>query len=507
MDNSNTDTTRRHFLKTGLAVSTTVALASRGVFAAGSAMSFEEYRSHDGLSLASLVRRGEISAPEVLELAIARAEAVNPSINCIVERLYDRARKTAKGPLPDGPFAGVPFLLKDLGMALEGTVTTQGSRFYRDWVADYTSTIVERYEQAGLVIMGKSASPEFGGTATTESILFGDTANPWNLAHSAGGSSGGSSAAVAAGILPLANATDGGGSIRIPASCCGLFGLKTSRGRTPHGPKILSSDMSVAHAVTRSVRDSAALLDATMGPEPGQTLIAPAPAGAYLNAVQRDPAALRIGLITTPVTHSPVHPECTSAAANAAKLCESLGHTVENVQLPVDPRAFFDATGTVMGAGNVLRIRNREQQLGREVTEQDLEPITWHYYQRNKGITGEQLARARDTLATTAQAIARLQEKYDILLSPTMASPPVKLGAMSLNQAQADFEKVAINASAFTMLYNATGQPAMSVPLHWSADGLPVGVMFAARYGDETTLFELAGQLEKAAPWFDRIPA
>lgn len=507
MDNSNTNKSRRDFLKAGLAVSAAVTLASRDAFAAGRAMSFDEYRSHDGLSLASLIRRGEVSAPEVLELAIARAEAVNPDINCIVDRLYERARKAAKGSLPDGPFAGVPFLLKDLGMALEGTVTTQGSRFYRDWVADYTSTIVERYEEAGLIIMGKSASPEFGGTATTESILFGDTANPWNLAHSAGGSSGGSSAAVAAGVLPLANATDGGGSIRIPASCCGLFGLKTSRGRTPHGPKVLSSDMSVAHAVTRSVRDSAALLDATMGPEPGQTLIAPAPAGPYLNAVKRDPAALRIGLVTTPVPHSPVHPECTTAAANAAALCESLGHVVDIVQLPVDPRAFFDATGKIMGVGNVLRVRNREQQLGREVTENDLEPITWQYFQQNKGITGEQLARARDTLATAAQAVEQLQQTYDILLSPTMASPPVKLGAMSLDQARADFEKVAINASAFTILYNATGQPAMSVPLHWTADGLPVGVMFAARYGDETTLFELAGQLEKAAPWFDRIAA
>ncbi len=498
---------RREFLKQGLAVSATIAMFSRGALATAPAMSFQEYRSHDGLALADLVRRGEVSASEVLQLAIARAEAVNPDLNCIVEQLYDRARSTVRAELPDGPFAGVPFLLKDLGMALEGTVTTQGSRFYRDWVANYTSTVVRRYEQAGLVIMGKSASPEFGGTATTESILFGDTRNPWNLEHSAGGSSGGSAAAVAGGILPLANATDGGGSIRIPASCCGLFGLKPSRGRTPHGPKVLASDMSVIHAVTRSVRDSAALLDATRGPEPGQTLIAPAPAGSYLGAAQRDPAALRIGLVTTPVTQSPVHPECIAAATGAAKLCESLGHAVDIVELPVDPRAFFDATGKVVGIGNVLRVRKREQQLGREVTEQDLEPLTWKYFQRNRGITGEELARAREFLATTAQAMARLQENYDILLSPTMASPPVKIGAMSLNQPEADFQKVAINASAFTMLYNATGQPAMSVPLHWTPGGLPVGVMFAARYGDETTLFELAGQLEKAAPWFHRVPA
>jgi Asp-tRNA(Asn)/Glu-tRNA(Gln) amidotransferase A subunit family amidase len=391
-------------------------------------------------------------------------------------------------------------------MALEGTVTTQGSRFYRDWVADYTSTVVKRYQQAGLLIMGKSASPEFGGTGTTESILFGDTRNPWNLEHSAGGSSGGSAAAVAAGILPLANATDGGGSIRIPASCCGLFGMKTSRGRTPHGPKKLHSTMSVIHAVSRSVRDSAALLDATMGPEPGQTTIAPAPGGSYLEAVARAPKPLRIGLIKTPVTHSPVHPQCALAAANAASLCESMGHRIGEVQLPVDPREFFGATGIVMGVGTTVRVQNRERQLGRAVTEGDLEPIIWQRYNKNKSITGEQLARAQATLGRIARQVARLQEQYDSLLSPTLAKPPVEIGKLSLNQDNAPYEKEAISVSAFTMLYNATGQPAMSVPLHWTPDGLPVGVMFAARYGDEMSLYQLAGQLEQASPWFDKVP-
>lgn len=497
---------RRALLQRGAVVGAALGLAPAVTLAARGAMSFDEYRALDGLALAALVRKGDVSAAEVLALAISRARAVNPELNCIVEKLYDRARKTASGALPEGPFTGVPFLLKDLAMALEGTVTTQGSRFYREWVADYTSTVVERYQRAGLVIMGKSASPEFGGTATTESILFGETRNPWDLQHSAGGSSGGSAAAVAAGIVPLANATDGGGSIRIPASCCGLFGLKPSRGRTPHGPTVLSSDMSVIHAVTRSVRDSAVLLDATRGPEPGQTVIAPLPSGSYLDAVQREPLPLRIGLVTTPVTQSPVDPQCTLAAANAARLCETLGHKVEEVQLPVEPKAFFEATGIVMGVGNVLRIRNRERQLGREVTEQDLEPITWQYYQANKSITAEQLARARITLQQTAARIATLQNTYDVLLSPTMAKPPVELGKMSLNQDRADFEKEAVSASAFTMLYNATGQPAMSVPLHWTPENLPVGVMFAARYGDETTLFQLAGQLERAAPWFNRVP-
>ncbi|MEZ5573835.1 MAG: amidase [Halioglobus sp.] len=502
-----TKLTRRNAVKTGLVAAAAVSMGSAmRTTATTNAMSFDEYRAKDGLALAKMVRDGEISATELLELAISRANAVNPQINCIVEELYDRARHDANAGLPQGTFTGVPFLLKDLGMALKGTVTTQGSRFFSDWVADYTSTIVERYQQAGLVIMGKSASPELGGTPTTESILFGDTRNPWNLEYSAGGSSGGSAAAVAAGILPLANATDGGGSIRIPASCCGLFGMKTSRGRTPHGPKELESTLSVIHCVSRSVRDSAALLDATMGAEPGQTLIAPKPPGRYLDAVSQAPKSLRIGMIKTPVTHSAVDPQCELAATNAAKLCEGLGHTVEEVQLPIDPGEFFGATGVVTGANTVARIQNRERALGRAATENDLEPLIWQRFIKYKSLTGDQVITAQSTLGHIARSIALLQDDFDVLLSPTLAAPPVKIGKLSLNQAYGPYEKEAISASAFTMLSNATGQPAMSVPLHWTPGGLPVGVMFAARYGDEWTLYQLAGQLETASPWFDKVP-
>mgnify|MGYP001812625104 CR=1 FL=1 len=499
---------RRDLLKGAAIALGAVGAAPLASFGAGTGMRFDEYRSHDGLALAGLVRKGEISPAEVLELAIARANAVNPSINCMAEELYDRARQQVKagGGLPRGPFTGVPFLLKDLAMALEGTVTTQGSRFFKDWVADYTSTVVSRYQRAGLVIMGKSTSPEFGGTATTESILFGDTRNPWNLAHSAGGSSGGSAAAVAAGILPLANATDGGGSIRIPASCCGLFGMKTSRGRVPHGPHKLRSTMSVIHAVTRSVRDSAALLDVTAGPEPGQTLIAPPPDGLYLEAVSRPPGELRIGMVKTPLYRGPVDAQCIEAVEKAARLCESLGHKVDEIELPVDPREFYWATGKVMAVGTVQRVRGREKELGRKVTEDDLEPLIWQRYQANQSLTGEELAEARDLLGKISRQIAMLQHTYDILLSPTMAKPPVEIGKLSLNQAREPYEREAVSSSSFTMLFNATGQPAMSVPLHWTPANLPVGVMFAARYGDETTLYQLAGQLEAAAPWFDRVP-
>ena len=498
--------TRRNTIKMGLTSAAALSLGPALSAKAAPVMSFDEYRSKDALGLAKLVRDGEVSALEVLELAITRANAVNPTINCIVEELYDRARLATKDGVHNGPFHGVPFLLKDLGMALEGTITTQGSRFFKDWRADYTSTVVKRYQQAGLAIMGKSASPEFGGTPTTESILFGDTRNPWNLNYSAGGSSGGSAAAVAAGILPMANATDGGGSIRIPASCCGLFGMKTSRGRTPHGPIQLASTLSVIHAVTRSVRDSAALLDATAGAELGQTVIAPNPQGRYLDAVNQTPKPLKIGWIKTAVTLSPVDPQCELATENAAKLCEQLGHKVEEVALPIDPAEFFGATGAVTGSGMVARITKRELELGRKVTESDLEPLIWQRFHEYKKTTGEQVVSAQSTLGRIAQKVAILQEKYDILLSPTMAAPPVEIGKLSLNQKYGPYAKEAISASAFTMLNNATGQPAMSVPMHWTPNGLPVGVMFAGRYGDEWTLYQLAGQLEIAAPWFNKVP-
>lgn len=502
----NNNISRRNLIKQGLAVAAAAGTSSALSATKSSSLTFEEYRNHDALGLAQLVRNGDVSSVELLEVAIARSEAINPSINCVVEKLYGRARITAKGNLPKGSFTGVPFMLKDLGMALTGTVTTNGSRFYKDAVSKHNSTVVDRYQEAGLVIFGKTASPEFGGTGTTESILFGQTRNPWDLTRTTGGSSGGAAASVATGIIPIANATDGGGSIRIPASCCGLFGLKPSRGRVPAGPNKLSSTMSVIHAVSRSVRDSAALLDATRGPEPGQTTIAPAPQHPYLEQILRPPQALRIGLITTPVTHSVVHPECSKAADNAAKLCEDLGHSVEHVRIPINPRDFFASARIVMGVGTVARVVAREQQLGRKATKDDLEPIIWQRYQSSRVYSAEQLDTARKGIERASQQMALLQRKYDVLLSPTLATPPVELGKLSLNQKIEPYEKEAINVSSFTMLYNATGQPAMSVPLHWTPEGLPVGVMFAGRYAEEGLLFQLAGQLEEASPWFNKLP-
>ena len=497
---------RRSFLNLSVAAASIAATSSSLTWASRTPISLDDYRALDALALADGIKRKDFTAMEVLETAIARAEALNPTINAIVEPLYDYARKQIQQGLPKGPFAGVPFLLKDLGLMLEGTKTTEGSRFFKDQVASYTDTMVQRYLDAGFVMMGKSASPEFGGTATTESILFGDTRNPWDLTKTTGGSSGGSAAAVAAGILPLANATDGGGSIRIPASCCGLFGMKPSRARTPHGPKAIHAWMSITHCVSRSVRDSAALLDATAGPEPGAAGGPQRPSQTFLQSVGVMPKKLRIGLVTTPVSQTPVHDDCMAAVMHTAKLCESLGHSVEPVELGIDPREFYGSTAQIMAAGTVAKVKAREHVLERQVTENDLEPLIWLRYQAALNNKASDYHEAVQTIHRIGRHVSGLHGRFDVLLSPTLANPPLDLGKLALTRMDKGYEMDVVSYSAFTMLFNATGAPAMSVPLYWNEAGLPIGTMFAADFGNEGLLYSLAGQLEQAAPWFDRVP-
>ena len=475
---------------------------------AGKGISFEDYVGLDAVELSNLVKTDQATPAELLEAAIARAEVVNPKINAIVLPYYDRAREAVKAGLPKGPFRGVPWLLKDLHLAMKGTITSNGSVPWKDAVASYDSTLVERYRDAGLVVFGKSASPEFGGTATTESKLWGATRNPWNLEHTPGGSSGGSAAAVAAGILPAANASDGGGSIRIPASCCGLFGLKPSRGRVPMGPKRYTAhDFSCIHAVTRSVRDSAALLDVSHGVAPYEYYTAPPVERPYAEEVRREPGALRVGWLELPVHQLPPHADCTQAAADAAKLCESLGHRVEPVRLPIDPRAYYDAVGVNSTIHTARRIRARSEELGRKILPEEIESITWANLAASEKLTADDLAGAMALFREVTEQMGLLMQRYDVLLSPTLARPPEKIGVMSLSNPDPDeFTDAATYASAFTMLYNVSGQPAMSLPLHWNEAGLPIGVMFAAAYGREDVLFRLAAQIEQARPWFDRRP-
>ena len=471
-------------------------------------LTHDEFTALDAVGLAALIRQGEVSAAEVLEAAITRAEAVNPVINAIVLKHYDRARKAVAGGAPTGALAGVPWLLKDLGTHLKGTITTGGSAFFRDAVSGYDSTIVERYRQGGLVIFGKTATPEFGQTATTESRLWGLTRNPWNLEHSTGGSSGGAAAAVAAGIVPAAHASDGGGSIRIPASNCGLFGLKTSRGRNPHGPGATEGWMglSVQHAITRSVRDSAAILDISQGAEPGSRVVPPKGAATYAAGHRESPGKLRIALWDTQIYGMPVHPDCLNALAKTAKLCESLGHVVEPAAPALPVMEMGMAMGAVTGTGLLVMIRDREKGLGRPVTEADLEKINWRTLHEAAKRTAEDPYRARAAMDRVGIILDEFLTRYDAILSPTTTVPPPKLGELSLDQPYEKYMPAAMNASAFTSVFNIGGHPAMSVPLHWNAEGLPIGTQFAGRFGDELTLLRLAAQLEAAAPWAAKRP-
>jgi amidase/6-aminohexanoate-cyclic-dimer hydrolase len=469
----------------------------------------DDYASHDAIALAERVRKGEVKPRELLELAIGLAER-HASLGAVVIPMFEEARRAVEADLPDGPFRGVPFLLKDLHAAFAGVRLTNGSRLFRDCVPDYDSELVARYKRAGLVVFGRSASPEFGITTSTESVLFGQTRNPWNPARSAGGSSGGAAAAVAAGILPAAHASDGGGSIRIPASCCGLFGLKPTRARIPAGPRVGEgwSGMSISHVVSRSVRDSAALLDATHGPDPGAPYWAPPVERPYLEEVDSSPGRLRIALQTVSFNGSDTHADCVAAARDAAGLCAELGHEVEEARLAIDAEAFGRASQVIIAANLRLSLDDRAAELGRELREDDVEPATWAMAQLVLQAGATDYARAIRTIHAVGREVARFLEGHDVLLTPTMATPPVELGVLALTNTDVASLLVPLMATVgYTQLFNASGNPAMSVPLHWNAAGLPVGVQFAGRFGDEATLYRLAAQLEAARPWFDRRPA
>jgi len=467
-------------------------------------LSFEDYVCHDALGLAGLISGGEVSATDVIEAAIARAEAVNPRINAVVETLYEPARAAALSGL-EGPLAGVPWAVKDLGHEIAGVRMTSGSRGFQDYIAAADSESVRRMKAAGLNIFATSTSPEFGLTVTTESTLHGQTRNPWDLTRTSGGSSGGASALVAAGVLPAAHATDGGGSIRVPGACTGLFALKPSRGRTPVAPNRTEgwNGLGCSHAVTRSVRDSAAILDATHGAELGSRYVAPPPKGAFLEAAGRDPGRLRIALQLTPANATPIDPICSEAAREVAALCESLGHIVEEAAPKIDGAALGRAMMTVTSTHTASAFAARALALGREMDADDMEEATQGFVAIGKTASAMDLGDADQAFMTAAIAMAKFQETYDLVLTPVLAKPPLKLGEVALNQPIQAYGAAFGAFCPFTALANQTGQPAMSVPLVWH-DHLPIGVQFAARLGEEELLFSLAHQLEQARPWFDR---
>ena len=499
---------KRRFLQLG-GLASISAVAPLSWSKSSSHMSFPEYRKFDAIALADLIKRKEIAPDAVLDIALQRAKEVNPKLNAITYWHEDYARKQLTEKI-EGVFAGVPFLLKDLNTHLSGTLTSNGSRFFRDVQSNIDSTLVKRYKKAGLIFFGKTASPEFGGTPTTESMLWGATRNPWNLEYSTGGSSGGSAAAVAAGILPVAHATDGGGSIRIPAACCGLFGLKPSRARVPLGPTALEGWMglSAPHVVSRTVRDSAAFLDISHGPEFGSRVQPNNEVDSYLKDIgnPKNYRKLRIGWLDKNPLGIPVDPEVDLAMQKTAKLCESIGHVVEPIKLPIDYQGFLGSFGVLTGAGMLSVVKAREKVLGRAVTADDLEPLTMRAVEQARKAGSVDLYNARQLLDLTGLQMDQFMVNYDVILSPVFSSLTPKIGELSLNQPFETFLKGAMAFASYSSLYNATGQPAMSVPLFWSQSGLPIGSMFAGRYGEEHVLLRLARQLELSLPWINKYP-
>jgi Asp-tRNA(Asn)/Glu-tRNA(Gln) amidotransferase A subunit family amidase len=499
-----TSLTRREILRLGAAGA--VASLMRPAGLSGLAADTDRY---DAIGLADLVAKGDVTPLELLHAVQKRVESIQPRLNCFSALFFDKAEAQIEAGLPEAPFRGVPFALKDISHQLKGTATTNGSRLFQENVPDFDSTLVERYKKAGLVIFGKTTSPELGLSPSTESALFGKTRNPWNPERTPGGSSGGTAAAVASRALPMAHGSDGGGSIRMPASCCGVFGLKPTRARVPLGPTQFEgwNGLSVHHALTLSVRDSAALLDATAGPEKGSPYSAPPPERPFLEEVKRSPGKLRIAMVLSPASGASVDPECLKAATDAAKLCEDLGHDVEEARLPEPCKTVGEIMATLVFVSVARTLEDAAEARGRPVTEADVEPITWDNYQRGLSIPSVAYSRAIHACHQVGLAMARFQEAFDVVLSPTLAKPPIPLGVLSLSAPSAeDYGRELVAFMPFTQLYNVTGQPSMSVPLHWTSDGLPVGVMFSARFGDEATLFRLAAQIEEARPWRERRP-
>ena len=489
-----------------------------------------DYGEYDGLGLAELVRRREVTPLELVEEAIRRIEAGNPTLNAVITKLYDAAREAASGTLPDGPFTGVPFLVKDLLATIAGVPTGNGNRLLRNIPAPVDSELVKRWKRAGLVILGKTNTPEFGLTPYTEPETFGPTRNPWDIERTPGGSSGGSAAAVASRMVPLASGGDGGGSIRIPSSACGLFGLKPSRGRTPTGPLLGEAwkGFAIEHVLTRSVRDSAAVLEATEGADVGAPYAAPAPGG-FLEAVSRRPGKLKIAFTGRPLLGGRVEPEVLEGLEETRQLLESLGHEVVEAAPPVNGEEFSLAFIAILAAELRAAIEDASRQAKKRVSVRDFDPSTFGLGMLGKALRASDYAAASTRLQLASRAIADFCEGFDFLLTPTLASLPVAIGSLQPSAAEKAMIRIigAVDGGAilkamgvikplaaktfefipWTPVFNVTGQPAMSVPLCWSKEGLPIGMHFVGRFGDEAGLLSLAAQLEEARPWKDRAPA
>jgi amidase len=473
-------------------------------------MSFAQYADYDGLGLAELVRNKDVSPAELLEAAIERAERNNSKLNAIVHKAYEMARGNAKN-LPDGPFKGVPFLIKDLGLEVAGLPRTDGTQFNKNEKDTFDGLLVQRYKAAGVNIFGKTNTPEFGITGTTESARLGPCRNPWNTEHITGGSSGGSASAVAAGIVPLANASDGLGSIRIPAACCGLVGMKVTQYRVPQGPEHdsgLGHGYGVHHVVSRTVRDSAAMLDCVDMPEADTPYPSPPKTGPYLREVTTAPGRLRIAFTDETPSGKPIHPEIAAALRDTAKKLQALGHHVEERGLGINYRKLYAASRAVLGANFAHAMRERVKAMGREPRQEELEPLTWRNWKGGEHVPGHETMRGWQTLKAMTREIYRIFTGIDVLLTPVLSTPVPKVGFIDpvrLEPREVDDRQA--QTFGFTPPFNMTGQPSLSLPLAHSKDGLPIGMMFTAKWADEATLYRLAGQIEQAHPWIGRKPA
>ncbi len=489
----------------------------------------EDYDSQDALGLAALVAARELTPAELLEEAIGRLERVNGRINAVVQPMFERARG-ACGSSFGGPFQGVPFLLKDLNLAYPGVPLRMGSRFFRDHIPMEESELVTRFRQAGLNIFGKTSTPEFGITPSTEPELHGPCCNPWDLRLSPGGSSGGSAAAVAAGVVPMASASDGGGSIRIPAACCGLFGLKPSRARTPTGPDIpdLWHGLITEHAITRTVRDSAALLDVIQGTCAGQLMHAAPLGGSCLDATLQTPGRLRIAVSFDPLLGRSLHPDCRTAVDAAARLLDDLGHQVEEIGLPIDREQFIVDFTTLLAGELGAMLRDGEHMRGRPGRRSEFEARTWGLMRLATAFTAGDAALARWSLQQFARRWLIALAPYDVLLTSTLGAPPLPVGALRPTPGEQvqlrllDWQLMArigtrrrfllengerlYDYVSQTLPANVTGQPSMNVPLHWNSAGVPIGTQLTGRTGGELTQFRLAAQLEQVRPWASRRP-
>jgi len=491
-------------------------------------VAFSEFGAHDALSLAELLRKGDVSPTELLDEALARTAEVNPKINAVIHLMEGRARDAIAAGLPEGPFRGVPFLIKDLMTAYAGEPLRCGSRLFKDFVPRDDEELTRRYRAAGLVIFGKTNTPELGITNVTEPELFGPTRNPWNLERTSSGSSGGSAAAVAARIVPAANANDGGGSIRTPASNCGLVGLKPSRGRNPTGPQMPDVwwGFISEHVITRTVRDCAALLDATAGDYPQQLMKLPPAERPFLQEMGVAPGRMRIAFSYDPGLGRSLHPENRRALEATTAVLDRLGHDVVEVSLPLAPESFIESYGSLLSADVAATLRLAQTIVGREATSDDVELPTWIVAKMGEAQSAADVASALWTMQTFSRQWLAWASSFDVLLTPTVGVPPLPIGSYKLSTMQrqglrllaalpagallsqrskvVDAFAPAFEAAPYTMVANVTGQPSVSLPLHWTEDGLPMGMLFTAKIGDEAALFRLAAQLEREMPWKDR---